>query len=115
MNEDTARKMAQDRLESLGYVHPENDNTGLSQYKACDLLAEDNIYVTQTTSPYATFNSEINTEEVHNTDICPMCDSKASYSCGCPHKEFLCKNGHMWYTIKGGKIVIGDPHAGEDE
>lgn len=106
------RDALDNKLAEMGYVHPEDTDNTPSTYKAYNETGK--VYVSQTHDTYATFDiDKTPTEETQKNDICPNCDQKAVYSCGCPIGEMMCKNNHMWYFVQGRGVVIGDPHENE--
>lgn len=131
-NSDYAKSLAEANLAEKGYVHPTNNNySNTPQY-----MGYNTDYFTQTYDTYATVNTEesdnTNLDQVQSNNvqsnnvqsngqqphkstliICPVCDVKASYKCGCCLGDLMCKNGHVWYMYKNGQIALGDPH--EDE
>ena len=113
---ERARNTLDAQLASMGYQHPSgNPSNGQgSVYKAYNENKDGDVYVSQDQGVYATFNADKKThQEVQKTDICPVCDQKAMYACNCPIGEMMCKNNHMWYVEKTGKVVLGDPHENE--
>ena len=99
-NIKNSRQSVDDKLKSMGYVHPENPKSlTTSVYKSFD--EEKKIYKKNNYSSYSTMNYSL---------LCPECNEKALYKCDCVIGELLCKNNHMWYTEKTGIIVLGDPH-----
>lgn len=107
---DHARNSLDAQLTSMGYVHPDTNNQTGGGYKTYSQTS-DNVYVSRSFDQYATFNTKTDAkQQVQKTDVCPSCDNKAMYSCRCPVGEMMCKNNHMWYVEKNGKLVMGDPH-----
>lgn len=104
---------AKQQLASSGYVHPSNTNSSADK-------------------KYKTFNSEEKTKNVYNSSAassdyakftekeetlslgCPICGEDALYACNCEFRDKACKNNHVWYINKDGKITEGDPHENED-
>ena len=41
---------------------------------------------------------------------CPTCKEKVVYVCSCSYNDKRCKNAHIWYTTRDGKIKKGNPH-----
>jgi hypothetical protein len=122
MNPDEAMKKLDAQLAKMGYVHPtEADSSRQPQYMAYSVTDD------QKTSgmgeykshkpyyPYATFNAEETVSDTQRTDICPLCDLKALYSCSCSLSDMMCKQGHIWFVLKNGTVKIGDPHKDDEE
>lgn len=109
------------KLKESGYVHPETDNTNTDptymSYKEGDFYVSNNTY-----STYANFNTDVEKTDSKGNKvsakqtltICPICDTKAYYSCDCEYKDLMCKNKHVWFLTETGKLVIGDPHSDDE-
>jgi len=119
MNPEEARKNLDANLSKMGYVHPTDaDSSRQPQYMSYAVTEEQKKkqqygdYVSQKPfDPYATFDNQ--TSDTHRTDICPVCESKAMYSCSCSLQDVMCAKGHIWYVLKSGKVKVGDPHENE--
>lgn len=101
--EDVDRKLAE-----MGYEHPSENNSTNNPYKVYQEKG-DNPYTSFSGGGYATFNSKSLTD--NSLDVCPVCDTKAMYMCDCEMDDRMCKNGHVWYCDKNGKIIQKDPHG----
>jgi hypothetical protein len=108
---DKNMKRAEQQLSNMGYVHPENDNRNVATYSNYNEIGDP--YTLGTYDTYSKYN-EIETVS-NNLDTCPQCNNKVLFICECDeYKDRMCKNKHMWYIDKKGKIVMGDPHMNED-
>lgn len=123
MNPEEARKNLDAKLSQMGYVHPaEAASSRQPQYMSYSVTEEQKKkeqygdYISQKPfDPYATFDTENPPKnETQKTDICPMCDKKAMYSCSCSLQDMMCAKGHIWFVLKNGTIKIGDPHEDEN-
>jgi predicted RNA-binding Zn-ribbon protein involved in translation (DUF1610 family) len=93
-------------LASKGYAHPQeakpiSNNNPYSSFSNNEYLHDIG------TSPYSTFD---NLDTQSNTRECPSCGTEALYRCNCDLHEMECKNGHIWYFDKSGKLEKSDPH-----
>lgn len=110
-NIEEARRSLDRKLADMGYQHPTTDNQNRNIYKTYKESGDD-TYVSQEYTRYATFNANEQKEiEKPENDICPLCDTKALYRCGCEIGEMMCKQNHMWYYTMQGEVKIGDPHV----
>lgn len=102
---------AEKQLKNMGYVHPENDNINtISTYSNYNDSGQ-----TYTASSHETYSKYNEFEIKSNLDICPQCNNKTLFICECAeYKDRMCKNKHIWYIDKKGKIIIGDPHNDDD-
>jgi len=104
---------AKQKLAASGYVHPSNNNPSVdNNYKSfnSEEKTKDVYNTSKAPSIYATF-----TEREESLVLgCPICGEKALYACECEFEDKACKNKHVWYTNKEGKITEGDPHENED-
>jgi hypothetical protein len=126
------RNSLEQKLKVSGYVHPDTDNTNTTPTYMS--YREGDTYVSQSYDVYANFNSEDNKQENENNSnmnklslnqqqkntnklvltVCPVCDSKAFYSCDCEYADLMCKNRHVWFTTKQGNVIVRDPHEDEE-
>jgi hypothetical protein len=120
MNPEEAQKKLDEQLAKMGYVHPTDaSNSRQPQYMAYSVTDDQKNHgmgeyqSNKPYDPYATFNSE-NTSDTQHTDICPVCDKKAMYSCNCSSGDMMCKEGHIWFVLQNGLVKIGDPHENEN-
>lgn len=51
-----------------------------------------------------------NFEEDNEIDNCPVCSDPHIYVCPCVYNDKKCKNEHIWYIKRDGKVVVGNPH-----
>ena len=95
-----------EKLNNIGYIHPEQVSKKTSKYKTINLEDSKSDYTSNSNknTVYATFTDE------KSNDICPDCQTESLYECDCIYKDRQCKNGHIWF-IKNGKIEKGDPHG----
>lgn len=121
MNPKEAKEKLDTKLAQMGYVHPtQSDNSRQPQYMSYSVTEEQKKkdqygdYISQKSfDPYATFDSEEIKKEIQSTNICPVCENKAMYSCSCSLQDMMCAYGHIWFVLKNGKISIRDPHENE--
>ena len=120
MNTDDAMKKVDSQLSKMGYEHPTESNSSRHNQYMNYSVSEDQKtsgmgeYTAPTFyDPYASFNADEKTNDTQKTDICPVCDQKAMYSCNCLDADMMCKQGHIWFVLKNGTVKVGDPH--EDE
>lgn len=122
-NENYNRNNIDQKLKESGYVHPETDNCNTDPtYMSYNNDNKGDTYVSGNSSnPYANFSADIEkTDSKGNKitkqilSICPICDTKAYYSCECEYKDLMCKNKHVWFITDTGKLVIGDPHSDDE-
>lgn len=121
MNCNDAKKNADEKLAKMGYEHPSTAKyCSTPQYMSYSVTDEQKKrekpgeYVSQTNyDPYATFDSN-GENTARKIDICPKCEQKAMCECSCELQDMMCASGHIWYT-KNNKVVLGDPHEGEDD
>jgi hypothetical protein len=105
-----------DKKDPIGYVHPEQPHLpGAYQYKTINVINEKAQYQSSTKPalPYKNFSQQPEDiqEKVQRNDVCPACGEVALYRCEC--KQFgdqMCKNRHIWYVTREGKVVFADPH-----
>lgn len=121
MNPDDAKKKIDAQLAKMGYVHPTEGNSSRQpQYMGYSVsddqkaLGMGEYLAPKPYDPYAVFNAENSGANTDHTDICPLCDEKAMYSCSCPFLDMMCKQGHIWFVQKNGTVKIGDPHEDEE-
>ncbi len=109
MNKDTVEQ----KLKSFGYVHPEKsvsdkrsiyktftENSGLGKAKNINEFNSTNL-----SKIYTKFDN------VEMNDNCPKCNDIVVRSCNCAFSDKYCKNGHVFYTERDGKIKFGNPHT----
>lgn len=125
-------KNAQQQVENLaskGYIHPENAVYNSSGAYMTYSDQGNNPYVMKNRrDPYMMYgdidrvdgkenkqNSEAHVESTQQekppVTQCPQCGLSPSYECDCMYHEVMCKNGHIWYTLKNGVIVEENPHS----
>ena len=135
MNIEHVRKDLDQKLSSKGYVHPEKptlvQNHREPQYKVITVTDEKAQYRSSNSvpTPYKNFSQEIpfgsnvksiprsrseETREVRSHSECGKCNEEAQFRCKCAeYGDMMCKNGHVWYVAKDGRIVYEDPHIDE--
>jgi len=96
------------KLAASGYQHPDAPVTNFSPYQSYS-GDEKNPYQSQNYDPYAVVDSEEKPEKP-KTNVCPTCQSPAMYVCNCEVGEVMCLQGHSWYFLASGQLVVGDPH-----
>ena len=101
------RQSLDDKLRSMGYEHPESNNSNTSSYKTYNEFGKD-TYTSQEYHMYASFSSKNNSA---NTQFCPKCERKASFVCTCEIGAMMCEKGHVWHVSKKGEVVARDPHV----
>jgi len=108
------RNELEQKLAKQGYQHPETPAQNVSAYQKYSDGKGNDPYTSQVYDPYATFDTEDKPKVTQKSDICPVCQQKALYTCECADGEFMCSAGHAWYFLVSGKLVIGDPHEEDD-
>ena len=96
-----------------GYNHPENNSVtqkGTSIYKTFTegkkVKKNEKFGSTQIGVNYTKAGKNIDEKE----EVCPVCDKPPVVICNCIYSDKKCKDGHIWYTDRGGKIKTGNPH-----
>jgi hypothetical protein len=106
------KETVEQKLKSFGYVHPENstadkrskyktftENSGLGKAKSIN-----DFNSTTLGKIYTKFDN------IQISDNCPKCDEVIIKTCQCAFSDKSCKNGHIFYTERDGKIKFGNPH-----
>jgi hypothetical protein len=113
------RHSVDSKLRSMGYQHPESNNSNTSCYQTYNEFGKDTYVSAEEYHMYASFSSDkvdANPETgSKNPEFCPKCSRKASFVCTCKIGDMMCQKGHTWYTNKKGQIIAEDPHRNEPE
>jgi len=100
---------AKQQLKNSGYVHPTDLNSASNnQYKTYN--SEEKTKSVYNSSKASSVYAKFTEKECELKLGCPICGEKALYACNCEFNDKACKNNHVWYTNKDGKITEGDPH-----
>jgi hypothetical protein len=106
------RHSVDSKLRSMGYEHPESNNSNTSSYQTYNEFGKDTYVSAEEYHMYASFSSD---KVDANPQFCPKCSRKASFVCTCKIGDMMCQKGHTWYTNKKGQIIAEDPHRNDPE
>jgi len=110
---EIARRDLDAKLAEKGYRHPdEKSQKQISQYQSYSETGV--VYSPTTFDTYASFSDVPSTAKGPISSVCPKCDKIATFVCSCPLGDVMCSEGHFWRYDKNGRMIFGDPHAGED-
>lgn len=92
-----------------GYQDPgtTNASTGNKSYKTFTEGTRSKTFgSTAVGNPYSKYGEDTTNEG----SFCPVCKNSAIETCPCIHNDKKCSAGHIWYTARDGKILVGNPH-----